>query len=246
MATLLTKANLKNLLINMPLDYVDDSDAPVVEAWVNLWSEFFSPASLSSTTAYVPDSVADMTTYIKIGVNSLLGAGDASGSNVSVVYITNGGAGVFISEFSSVNYISTEDLMGQETVDTDVNNYRILTQLTTTNMAALQAAMSSSLAGISGTNAFASKLAAGISSWWTTMEGSPSDYFPSATAVTKPSGVSSGLESTIQSAIDYNNAYIAANDTISTEDAMDKLAEEIFNANSGGYATIGGSDYTIG
>ena len=246
MSTLLTKNLLKSLLVNISLNYVEPYDANVALTWSQTWASYFQMSSLDSTTSYNPSYITDMATYLKVGVNTITGAGDSTGTSISIMCNLTNETGIFLSSFFSDNYIETDDLLGQSSVSTLVGDYTIVSQLSPTNISVLTSVMSSAMVGITSDGSFAGKLSDGIEAWWSEMESNPSDYFPSATAVTKPSGILSGLENTIQSAIDYNNDYIELNGNISKEDAMDKLADVIHTANSGGTATIGGSDYTIG
>ena len=156
---------------------------------------------------------------------------------------------VLLSAFDTQNYVVTTGLLGQDTPSISNSAYTVISTFSPTNMTSLEAIMSAALVGMTADDAFAGKLSAGINAWWDELVGSPSTYFAGATAVAKPSGITlSGLEDSIDDAIDANNLIIDSTENITDEEAMDNMATELNNANTAvkGTATIGGTPYDIG
>ncbi len=253
MATLMTQNKLKLLLLGLSstLSSVDVEEADVIDAWTDVWSEYFAVASLSTNTEASASYAVDQTTTLKIGVNSYLGASDLTGTNITVSCTATGASEVLVSAFDTQNYVITTGLLGQDIPSTSGSAYKVLTTFSPTNMVDLKAAMSAAMVGLTVDDAFSNKLSAGINALWDEIVGSPSDYFAGATAVAKPSGITlSGLEDSIDDAIDANRVIFETppDYDITDEEAMDNIAQELNDANtaSKGTATVGGTPYDIG
>lgn len=244
MATLLTQERLELLLLGID-PTLEESD--IIEEWTGVWSDYFSAASLSTNTEAVASYVVDQGTTLKIGVNSYLGASDLTGSSITVICNPTGASEILTSQFDTQNYVVTTGLLGQETPSTTIGDYTVITTFTAANITTLEGLMAAELAGITGADQFKVKLSAGINAWWDELASSPSTYFTGATLVSRPSGMTlSGLEDSIQDAIDANNIIIASTGNITSEEAMENIAKELNDANTGGSATVGGTPYTIG
>ena len=244
----MTKARLKDFLL--ALDSYED-EASVISAWGAAWSDFFSVASAFSATAN-PSYVTDETTVIKIGVNSLLGSSDNSGSNVVVTCIPTGEAQNLVSQYDTANFIRTTELLGQSPVSTTLTDYEIALPAFVVESAALptaQAAFEAALDGISDENAADNKLAAALTAWWADMQANPSNYFIGASAITPPSALSS-LAADLQTAFDENNEDIESLGTITSDQALDRVAQALVDGNTGGIMEQPGGatplQYTIG
>lgn len=94
--------------------------------------------------------------------------------------------------------------------------------------------MKSSMSGMSGSGQGATKITAGITSFWSPMISAPGTYFAGATAMTAPPGLA-GLTATLEATFDTNTSTKASED-----DAMDAIATDIHGANAGGTVTLPG------
>ena len=249
MANLMTQARLKLLLLTT--DFYNE-EAGVILAWSSIMSDYFSAASLSSNVAASPSYVIDQGATLKIGINSYVGAGDVSGSSITVICNITGASDVLISAFDTQNYIITNNLLRQEPGPPSIANphYTIITTFTSAQLTVLRSIMAAQMVGIIADGAFTEKLANGIIAWWDELIANPGTYFTGATVVSAPTGVSivDALKDSIQDALNTNNGIIIATDELSAEDAMDNIATELNDANTlvKGVATVGGNPFDIG
>lgn len=247
MAGLLTKARLKTLLLNLG-NYLTEAD--VIDAWSDAWEEFFSVASAQSSNA-VPSYVTDETTTLKIGVNSLLGTGDNSGTNVVVTFNATGYSRNLVSQYDTANFIRTTGLLGQFLPSTILNDYDIRLPGMVIEVSALSTAKNlfkDALNGITGTNAAAGKLAKALEVWWDDLQANPSTYFSGASAIIPPTGLIT-LQVDLQDVFDENSEVIENLGTITSDQALDAVAQALIDGNTGGILEKPGSpnpqQYTI-
>lgn len=235
----MSKAKLVEALLNLEL-YGTESGA--ISAWAAAWKEFFSNAFANFTQGN-PSYVTDQTTTLKIGVNSILGSSDVSGTWVKVeCLLTNEFENCEV-QYDTQNYIVTSDLLGQSappsttTTDYEVTDTAIIVSALDTP----EAAMASAMVGLSVEDEAGNELEDGVTAWWNELVTNPSSYFTNATAVTAPSGLSS-LASDLETSFDEN---IAEDPPISKEDAIDNVADDFIAANTGGTVTISSVTKTI-
>lgn len=103
--------------------------------------------------------------------------------------------------------------------------------------ALIASTMASAMTGLSTSGPAA--VQAGIDAWWTAMVNSPGTYFSGATAVAKPSGLTS-IASGMEASVFVPNRLEATKAA-----AMNRLATYLHGLNAGGTATIGGTPRTI-
>lgn len=248
MAGLMTKARLKNILLTLePLT----EESEVIDAWGDAWSQFFEVAAAESTVAN-PSYITDETTVLKIGVDSLLGTGDNTGTNVLVTCISTGEIENLVSQFDTANFIRTTGLLGQSSVSTTLTDYEVyLTGLgiEVSALSVAKAALKDALDGLSGSNAAAEKLFDGLIAWWADLQAKPTNYFPTASAIIPPTALST-LQADLQSTFDDNNADIESLGTLTSDQALDRIAQTLVDGNSGGILEEPGvpnpQQYTIG
>lgn len=245
MAILMTKGRLKSLLLSLG-SFTDE--ASVRSAWGTAWSEFFEVASVDSSSA-IPNYVNDEITTIKIGVNNLLGASNQAGTSVVVTSQVTGLYQTLISQYDSANFVRTVDLLGQSSASTVLTDYVVIqlgTNIEISAFSAAQAKLETALQGISGSNAAATKLQAGLIAWWGELQANPSAYFVGASSITPPSVLSS-LAVELQAVFDQNNDDIEAAGTITSELALDRIAQALATGNTGGILEMPGPlQYEIG
>ena len=178
----------------------------------------------------------DETTQIKIGVNSLLGSSNSSGTNVVVTCLLTGSTENLSSQYDTANFIRTTGLLGQSSVSTTLSDYECLLPNKLINDSALgapESAFNASLVGVTGEDKAAEKIAAAVDAWWAELQANPSTYFSSASAIIPPTTLSS-LENDLQSAFDANNDFIEANGNITNDQALDTVANALMAGTLGG------------
>lgn len=238
MAGQMTKARLKNLLL--ALDSFAD-EASVISAWGSAWSGFFSVAAANSATGD-PSYVTDETTVIKIGVNSLLGSSDNSGTSIVVLCIATGSTETLVSQFDTANFVRTTGLLDQSPVSTTESDYEVSIPgllIESSALSTAQSALEYALNGISGANAAATKLKDGLEAWWADMQANPTTYFLGSTGVIPPTALST-LDTELQAVFDENNDDIESLGTITSDTALDRVAQALVDGNTGGILEMPG------
>lgn len=235
----MSKAKLVQALLSLEL-YGTESGA--IAAWAAAWKEFFSNA-FANYNQGVPSNVTDQSINLKIGVNSILGSSDMSGTWVKVECLLTNGYENCLVQYDSQNYIITSDLLGQTAppstaiIDYEVTDTAVIVSALTTP----EAAMVSAMVGLSVEGEAGNKLEDGITAWWSELYANPSSYFTNATAISVPLGLP-GLASDLETSFEEN---LAEYPLISREDAVDNVADDFIAANTGGTVTISSVVKTI-
>jgi len=230
---LLTKERLKSLLLTLEPSMDEDS---VITAWTTLWKDYFKVASAESEESN-PSNVSIDGDYLRIGVNSILGPSDLSGSSVVVSCSLTGKADNLSSDFDTENFIMTNDYLGQSSPSINIDDYLVSFPnmlIIQTNLSDLENMMANALSGIIQPDAGAGKLKAGIQAWWQGMANVPSNFFANATEVIAPSKLSD-LSEDLQEVFDEN---VSANPPLTADEAVEKVAEIINIDNLGGIIKI--------
>jgi len=237
---MLTKERLKNLIMSFETCMDEQT---VIDAWTNTWREYFQVASAESEILE-PSNILVETDTLKIGVNSILGLVDKSGSFVVISCSLTGESDNLVSEFDTENFIRTKDFLGQSSPSVDVEDYLISFPnmlILQTYLDDLESNMASALIGIIQSDAGADKLQAGIQAWWQGMINVPSNFFANATEIIAPSKLSD-LSEDLQNVFDEN---VHADPPLTNEEAADSVAEIINIDTSGGIIKIDNLEFEV-
>jgi len=210
-----------------------------IEAWVDLWCTFFG-ASYVNQLSDLPTVIEVSGSGLKIGVDSVTGSADATGTPVRVEYKPTEAFDTSVVVFDSANYIEV-GMLGQSGTPSFIPaDYALyIAPWNYVNEGHAKNAMREAMSGFLDEGVL--KLYNGINAWWGFIQDTPSNFYQNGTAIELPPNL-------LNLVADLDTIFIQnteADPPLTANEAMAAVAEVIVEANTGGVLSVGLLEYDI-